>query len=131
MSLPPGPGHTGVTAVSWVLRAPLERADLPRLCDQLRMLIARTGATVVVCDVGDCAEPDVVVVETLARLQLTARRAGAKLELARAGPELRLLLALLGLRAVVSVSGDSRGQAEEREEARGVEEIVDPGDPAG
>ena len=130
MSLVPAPSHTLVTVVTWVLRQPVSRADLPRLCDQLRVLIEGSAATLVVCDVSEFADPDLVVVETLARLQLAARRAGAQVELARAGPRLRLLLALLGLRAAVPFVGEPVGQPEEWEQAGGVEEVVDPGDPA-
>ena len=85
------------TEVTWSLRPPLGRGDIPELCDQLRMLVTFTGATVVVCDVGDFAEPDAVLVDALARLQLTARRLGASVELARASPRLTLLLAMTGL----------------------------------
>ncbi len=128
MNLAGSPSHIAVTAVTWVLLPPLHRAELPELCEQLEMLLGFTGATVVVCDVGDFTEPDLVVIDVLARFQLTARRAGARLELARAGPHLRLLLALTGLG--VPLGGPLGRQAEEGEQALGVEEVVEPGDPA-
>jgi hypothetical protein len=44
---------------------------------------------------------DVITVETLARLQLTARRHGYALQLRNASAELSELIALLGLRDVL------------------------------
>jgi hypothetical protein len=116
------------TEVTWLLRPPLDRGDIPLLCDQLGMLIAGTGAVVVRCDVGDFPEPDVVLVDTLARLQLTARRLGAHIQLARASPRLQVLLALIGLGQAVPLAGDPRWEPEEGEQGVGVEEVVDPGD---
>ena len=109
--------------VTWLLRPPLDRDDIPELCEQLAMLIAFTGVAVVSCDVGHFEQPDAVLVDALARFQLTARRLGARLELARASRSLRLLLALVGL-------GQLGWEPEEREDPLGVEEVVDPGDPA-
>ena len=111
------------TEVTWSLRPPLSRDDIPELCDQLAMLIAFTGATVVSCDVGGFGQPDMVLVDALARFQLTARRLGCRLDLARASLSLRLLLALVGL-------GHLGWEPEEREEPVGVEEVVERGDPA-
>ncbi|WP_203911812.1 STAS domain-containing protein [Rhizocola hellebori] len=116
------------TEVIWLLGPPLRRGDIPQLCDQLGMLITYTGALVVICDVGDFAEPDMVVVDALARLQFTARRNGAQIHLARASPRLRGLLALAGLGGTVPLAGDLRRETEEREDSVGVEEVVDPGD---
>jgi hypothetical protein len=131
MSFDPGPGLNGVTTkVTWLLCPPLGRGDIPQLCEQLAMLVVFTGAVVVICDVGDFAEPDVVLVDALARLQLTARRLGASLELARASPQLTLLLALIGIGHVLPSAGHLRREPEQREESVGVEEVVDPGDPA-
>jgi hypothetical protein len=130
MSFGPGGSLIRVTTeVTWLLRPPLGRGDIPQLCEQLAMLVSFTSAEVVVCDVGDFAEPDVVLVDALARLALTARRLGARLELARASPRLQILLALIGLGLALPLAGDPRREPEEREEGIGVEEVVDPGDP--
>ena len=82
----------------------------------------------IVCDVGALA-PDVVTVDTLARLQLEARRCGAEIRLRNVSPELGRLLELAGLRDVLRV--ELEGQAEEREECLGVEEEGELDDPAG
>jgi hypothetical protein len=116
------------TEVTWLLRPPVARGDISELCEQLGMLVAVTGAAVVICDVGDFAEPDVVLVDALARLGLTARRLGASLELARASPQLTLLLALIGLGHALPGAGHLRREPEEGEDGVGVEEVVDPGD---
>ena len=71
---------------------------------------------------------DLAVVDTLARLALAERRRGRKLRLVTAPGELRELLVLTGLDAVLGV--EPRRKAEEREERVGVEEEGDLGDPA-
>ena len=72
-------------------------------------------------------------VDDLARLQLIAGRLGITVELRGAPRELRELLDLAGLRDVVRCSEplpvEVCGQAEEREEPRGIQEEADPGDP--
>lgn len=90
----------------------------------------------VVCDVAAITDPDEEAVEALARLQLAVTRAGATLELARAGRELRDLLALLGLDDVLRCacpprrSGVEVDRHLEQREQVGVDEEVDPGDHA-
>jgi anti-anti-sigma regulatory factor len=56
--------------------------------------------TIVLCDVGGVVA-DAASVEALARLQLVARRAGCDLRLRNASPELRDLVAFMGLRDVL------------------------------
>lgn len=53
------------------------------------------------CDVGAVVHPDIIMVNALARLQLTARRYGCQVRLRHACGELRDLLALTGLTEVV------------------------------
>ena len=77
-----------------------------------------------------CADqPDLDLVEEVARLQLAAMRAGCRIWLRHACPDLVGLLELVGLREVV---GRPRlqvvGEAEDLEEV-GVEEVVMPDDP--
>jgi anti-anti-sigma regulatory factor len=125
---PPGP-RTIVLAIV----GPIDRADVPALCERVRALLQGSDVDVVVCDVGALIDPDAVVVDALAQLQLTARRLGRQVRLRHAGGELQDLLALMGLTEVVPVCAElppePRGKAEEREEARGVEEKADPDDP--
>lgn len=81
---------------------------------------------------GAVDRPDIGFVEALCHLRLQAARAGARLELRGASPRLRELIELAGLGDVLrcEASGvDARGQAEEREEAGGVEEEGDAADP--
>jgi len=51
----------------------------------------------IVCDVGTLVAPDLGTIDSLARLQLAARRAGRALRLRNASRELRELLAFAGL----------------------------------
>ena len=72
--------------------------------------------------------PDLVSIDTLARLRLRVRRLGRPLELRGASDELRELVAFVGLRDVLAL--EPRRQAEEREQAPGIEEERDLLDPA-
>jgi anti-anti-sigma regulatory factor len=65
-------------------------------------------------------------VDALARLQLAARRRGCELRLRGLPRELRELIELAGLTAVLGV--EPRREAEEREERLGVEEEGELGD---
>jgi hypothetical protein len=60
------------------------------------------------CDVR-AAVPDAATVDALARLQLAARRHGCELSLRHATPELRALIALMGLEDVLPYAGSSSG----------------------
>ncbi len=71
---------------------------------------------------------DAMAIDALARIQLNARRIGLEIRLAHASTELRELIAFSGLDEVLRV--DARGQAEEREERRRVEEERQLDDPA-
>jgi ABC-type transporter Mla MlaB component len=114
------------------LEGPIAREDIPALCERTRALLEGRGTASVACDVGALG-PDAVTVEALARLQLTASRLGLRVRFRGASPELQRLLGLMGLGEVLPC-GDSGvepgGQAEQREQARRVEEERDPGDPA-
>ena len=94
----------------------------------------RATPNLVICDVTALTEPDLETVDAIARLELTARRQGARLLLVHAREDLCRLLALAGLRDVVrvgSVLGLERGrEPEQREQMRGVEEEARPDDPA-
>jgi ABC-type transporter Mla MlaB component len=109
----------------------IERADIPELCERVRLALEAVDADWLECNVGDVLLPDAVVVEALARLQLTARRRGSKVRLRDASPELCDLLEFMGLNEVLLGNGSVRSgrQAEEREEGGRVEEEADPGDP--
>jgi hypothetical protein len=78
-------------------------------------------------------DPDARTLETLARLQLAVRRAGASIRLRHACPALRDLLVLSGLAELlplVAESGVERDRLLEQREQLVVDEEVDPRDPA-
>ncbi|GGW84762.1 hypothetical protein GCM10010297_01690 [Streptomyces malachitofuscus] len=111
-----------------VLSGPLTRDEVNGPCDALRTLLDSGGRRgtggVVVCDVGGLGPPGLAAVNLLARLQLTARRAGGRIRLRDPSPALCALLDLVGLRF------EMEGQPEQREPPLGVQEAVEPGDPA-
>jgi hypothetical protein len=77
--------------------------------------------------------PDARTLETLARLQLAAHRAGASIHLRHACPRLCDLLACSGLSDLLPVtpeSGVERDRLVEQREELVVDEEVDPRDPA-
>ncbi|MET7456732.1 STAS domain-containing protein [Streptomyces sp. NPDC005574] len=107
-----------------VLAGPVTRDAVAGLCADLRVLVEVTGAGVVVCDAGGLGPPGLAAVDLLARLQLTARRAGVRLRLRDPDPALPALLDLVGLRF------ETERQPEQREPPLRVEEEVEPGEPA-
>lgn len=114
-----------------VLGGLIARDQIPALCERVGALLEDSGESRVDCDVG-AMDPDTVTVDALARLQLTARRLGRGLRFKDPPPELRGLLALMGLDEVLPCGATSgvepRGQPEEREQPRSVQEERDPGD---
>lgn len=111
----------------------IDRADIPALCDRVRVALVESRADLVICDVGALTDPDCVAVDALARVALTARRAGCRLRLRSVSPDLQALLRFVGLSDVVPLSATSGlepgRQTEQREEGLGVEEEDDPADP--
>ncbi len=84
----------------------------------------RDGHELAARALADLDRPDLVAVERLAALHLWARRRNLTLVVSDPCPELVALLDLTGLTRQVL------GQPEGREEARRVEEAVEPGDPS-
>jgi ABC-type transporter Mla MlaB component len=97
---------SGRQTVAFAIRGPIRRADLPGLCDRVCAVLAGAGG-VVCCDV-EGVEPDAVVVDALARLQLAARRSGCAVVLECASPELLQLVRLMGLDHVLPPTEVSR-----------------------
>jgi hypothetical protein len=87
-----------------------------------------------VCDVRLVSEPDLGTVAALARLRVTGRGQGWSLCLRYASPRLQELLDLCGLAETLPVCEGSalvdEGQPEHGEQPRGVQEVVEPCDPA-
>jgi len=89
-----------------VVAAPIARADIPGLCARVCRLLEASDAPRVVCDVGAFADPDAVVVDALARLQVGASRKGTSIELRHASERLQSLLTLMGLGDVMTFADD-------------------------
>ena len=118
-----------------VFGGPIVRDDIPALCERVQ-LVECCDADPVLCDVGGLDDPDVLTIDALARLQLTALRRGRRLGFRDACRELRELVEFLGLGNVLpcaapcaDASGlEPSGQPEQGEQALGVEEEADPRD---
>lgn len=93
-SLPP-------STITFAIWGPIERADLPPLCDRVCALLERSGASLALCDVTGIAA-DAVTVDALARLQLAARRHNCVIRLRGASDDLRGLVAFMGLSDVLT-----------------------------
>ncbi|WSB48096.1 STAS domain-containing protein [Streptomyces cellulosae] len=128
MSWRPPPGLPLVDAMTppvLVLSGPLTSGEVSGPCEALCALLDGEGrGRVVVCDVAGLGPPGLAAVNLLARLQLTARRAGGRIRLRDPSPALCALLDLVGLRF------ETEGQPEQREPPLRVQEAVEPGDPA-
>jgi ABC-type transporter Mla MlaB component len=88
------------TTITFPIRGPIARADLPGLCARVCALLEGSGVEVAVCEVFD-VEVDAVTVDALAQLQLAARRRGCQVRLRGTTPQLRELLAFMGLADVL------------------------------
>jgi len=89
---------------------------------------------ILVVDVRGLTAPDARTLETLARLQLTARRFGGSIRLRHACAQLVDLLVWSGMDDLLPVIGDSGVEPErlvEEGEQLLVDKEVDPRDPAG
>ncbi|HUA05661.1 MAG TPA: STAS domain-containing protein [Solirubrobacteraceae bacterium] len=95
-------GASSPSTITFAIRGPLAREDLPDLYERVCELLGRTAASLAVCDVQGVAA-DAVSVDALARLQLAARRHRCRIELRHASPELRDLIAFMGLDHVIAV----------------------------
>lgn len=82
------------------VRGPIERDDLAGLCDRVCALLTERRPQAAYCDVAG-VPADAVTVDALARLQLGARRSGCTIRLRGASPELRALVAFMGLEDVL------------------------------
>jgi anti-anti-sigma regulatory factor len=89
-----------------VVESPVARADIPALCARARGELEAGAADHLVCDLSGLDEVDAVVVDALARVQLTVRRLGGTLELRGADVDLVALLAWMGLDRVLGCRDD-------------------------
>ena len=86
--------------ITFEVRGPIARGDLPGLCDRVCALLAESDPVVAFCEVGS-VDPDAVTIDALARLQLAARRRGCQIRLRHASAALLELLEFLGLADVL------------------------------
>jgi ABC-type transporter Mla MlaB component len=93
-------GASAPERVTFAIRGPVSRADLPGLCDRVCVLLTENPRREVACDVRG-VEPDAVAVDALARLQVGAGRHGCRVRLRGASSELRALVAFMGLADVL------------------------------
>ncbi|MFL5926816.1 MAG: STAS domain-containing protein [Gaiellaceae bacterium] len=91
------------STITFAIKGPIERSDLPGLCNRVCALLEGSSATVAYCDV-DGVGVDAVTVDALARLQLGARRHDCTVRLINAAPELLALVRFMGLENVIAVS---------------------------
>jgi hypothetical protein len=102
-------------------------AEVLLLRRSIRAHLLQSPGSVIECVVLD-GHVDLRTVEAVARLQLTARRAGGCIRLA-GPPRLAELLLLTGVAAAAGLRVQVIGQPKEREEAGGVQEEGDAADP--
>lgn len=92
MPLPPPPDNC-----TYVLPlVPLQREEVPALVERLRRGLVGGGIANVLCDVHGLL-PDLITIEALVRVRLTARRLGAGVRLRGASPRLIHALQVCGL----------------------------------
>jgi ABC-type transporter Mla MlaB component len=85
--------------VTFAIRGPISREDLPGLCDRVCALLRASESPVALCDVHG-VEPDAVTVDALCRLQVAAKRCRCQVRLRHASPELLELVDFMGLSEV-------------------------------
>ena len=91
----------GARAIAFTIQGPLERSDLPGLCDRVCAILQDGRPEVAYCEVSG-VEADAVSVDALARLQLAAQRHACRVRLRGASEELRALVAFMGLADVLT-----------------------------
>jgi len=87
-------------ALTLVINGPIVRDDLPGLYRRVCGLLESGDTPVAFCEV-ERVNADAVTVDALARLQLAALRHGCQIRLQGASNELRELVGLMGLDAVL------------------------------
>lgn len=93
-------GSTAERPLTFAVRGPIDRADLPGLCDRACRFLAANPGSVVDCDVVGI-HADAVTADALARLQLAAQRSSCQIRLVNASAALLEILDLMGLGDVV------------------------------
>ncbi|MFR9722526.1 STAS domain-containing protein [Streptomyces sp. MS19] len=84
---------------------PLVREDVPGLCERLDGELRRSGAVVVTVDLAELGVPGPAAVDAVARMRLTAGRAGCRTRFRHVSDGLRELLTLIGLGELLADDG--------------------------
>jgi anti-anti-sigma regulatory factor len=121
---------SGRNSIVVAVGSPIAPADLPKLCAGVRARIERSGAAVVVIDLGAVAAPDAVTVDAMARLALTAKRLGCEVQVCDVPRVLRELLDLSGLGGLGGSPLEVQRQTEEWKDAFDIEEERELDDPS-
>jgi hypothetical protein len=77
---------------------------VPRLCEQLVILVDCAGVGRLSVDLGQLDEPDLATIDALARLALVARRRSAQVTVRTTNGALEELLGLAGLGVLVAAA---------------------------
>lgn len=112
-----------------ILEGPMVDAEVRAMCERLGTMLDCGRTDRVECDCSALNVGDLRTVDALARLQLTARRRGGNLLLHGAPVGLAELVSLVGLARILRLGVEVVGQPEHREEAGGIQEEGDAGDP--
>ena len=89
------------------VNVPLDGRAIAQLCAVVRDVLGDGAVETLACDLAAIADPDLSLIDALARMQLTARVAGGAIELRHPCPEVRDLLALTGLGGVLPLAVES------------------------
>lgn len=87
-------------AITFAISGPIVPTDLPGLCRRVCILLEESRAAIAFCDVRS-VRADAVTVDALARLQLAAHRRRCEIRLQEVSPDLRDLVAFMGLEDVL------------------------------
>ena len=126
-----GPGNAHDPPLLVIPKA-IGRQEIRKLCRRIRRLVRESGGGRVRCDLGDIGV-NLGTVDTLCRMQLAALRSGGTLQLENVCGELLDLIDLVGLSDLLpgcrQLAREAKRKAEQGEEAVGLQEERDAGDP--
>lgn len=96
----PDPASSSTCSLEVRVEGLLAAHAVPRLCEQLVILVDCAGVGRLDVDFGRVDEPDIATLEALARLALAARRHHARVSVRTSNGALESLLGLAGLGAL-------------------------------
>lgn len=96
----PDPATAATCSLEVRVEGLLAAHAVPRLCEQLVILVDCAGVGRLVVDFGRVDEPDIATLDALARLALSAKRQEAQVSVRTSNGALESLLRLAGLGAL-------------------------------